>query len=723
MRTRITSRIRREISEIGFVVTFWEDFDYNTLKKIPIRTKKGKKPVTYADAVIMADTETSRFMKDATTEEEQRNHICAWSLAIRTLSINICCLWGKKPSDLMKCLRLIRDSIDADEVFLYWHNMAYDWCFTRKFFFAAFGYPEHQLNTKPLYPVLIKFSNGLIMRDSLILSQRSLEKWAKDLDVDHQKAVGKWDYDAIRHCDTWDPDPDELLYIQNDVLAGVECIDKTMQVLKKTIRSIPLTSTGIPRHDCREIGRKNRAHRMAVKLLPEHYEEQFLFELAFHGGYTHENRWCKGQVYPNDIEFLSFLMDCYDYASSYPFQVLAKKFPDEEFWKLEDKVDAKYIKDNSEDWAFLIHIKAFGARLKDLRWPMPVLMDSKCGAKINNVCDNGRILQSDYFDMWVTDPDFLLIDEQYDFDKLIIDETWTAHKDYLPRWFTDYIYKLFENKTKLKGVDNVLYMIEKAKLNAASFGMCAQRPVKEDIEENYATGEFKPKEDFDYESEYQEHLNNYNTFLPYSWGVWITAYAQFDLFLMGKCIKPDSEGGLWAYSDTDSCYGMGWDKEKLDVLNASRRELLTSRGYGPVIWKGKEYFPGAAEFDGRCMQFKALHSKCYCKRPFIAEGDGFIMGGDLKITVAGVPKRGAKSLHNNINNFNIGTIFDGETSGKLQHTYHYVDEIYVDRYGNETGDSIDLSPCDYMITDPNEVDFEKLLEEEVTLFNYEDSEE
>ena len=32
------------------------------------------------------------------------------------------------------------------------------------------------------------------------------------------------------------------------------------------------------------------------------------------------------------------------------------------------------------------------------------------------------------------------------------------------------------------------------------------------------------------------------------------------------------------------------------------------------------------------------------------------------------------------------------------HTYFNVNEIYVDEWGNETGDSIDLSPCDYELS-------------------------
>lgn len=712
MRTRITSRIRRELSENGLVVTYWEDYDYTQLNKVPVRTKKGRQPTTYSEAVIMADTETSKK-----EDEEGRNHVCAWSIAIGSLGIDVAGLWGKKPSDMMKCIRLIKENLRADEVFIYFHNLSYDWCFLRKFFFSTLGFPESQLNTKPLYPIIIRFQNGLTLRDSLCLAQRSLEKWSEDMDVTHKKAVGKWDYDLIRNFDSWNPNEDEKLYIMNDVLAGIECLMKTMQALKKTVRTLPVTATGIPRGIAREIGRKNRAHQTAVKLLPNTYADQFIFELAFHGGYTHPNRFCKNDIYPNYLKTDHWLPVCMDYASSYPYQVLTKKMPDQKFFKLDDNVDAEYIKSSCDEYAFLIHIKCFGASLKNGRWPMPVLQDAKCLTSVNNICDNGRILKSDYFDMWVTDPDFLLIDEQYKFDKLEIDEVWTAHKDYLPRWFRDYIYELFGDKTRLKGVDVVRYSLQKAALNAASFGMCAQKPVKLDIDENYETGEYSASEDFDFEEAYQKHLKNFQTFLPYSWGVWITAYAQYDLFLLGKCVP---EGDIWLYSDTDSVYATGFDEEKLNALNESRKKVLTEQGYPPILWNDREYYPGVAEYDGTSMQFKAIHSKCYCKRPLTAYGDGFIMGGDLKITVAGVPKRGAKSLHNNINNFKPGFLFDGKTSGKLQHTYYYVDEIYTDAHGNETGDSIDLTECDYIINDPNAVDFNALLEEEVYIREYED---
>ena len=87
------------------------------------------------------------------------------------------------------------------------------------------------------------------------------------------------------------------------------------------------------------------------------------------------------------------------------------------------------------------------------------------------------------------------------------------------------------------------------------------------------------------------------------------------------------------------------------------------------------------------------------------------------ITVAGVPKKGVESLKDDINNFTKGAVFSGEISGKLQYTYIMSGEIYIDDQGNETGDSIDLSPCDYLLDEITVEDwmsiFDKVIEVQV----------
>ena len=109
-----------------------------------------------------------------------------------------------------------------------------------------------------------------------------------------------------------------------------------------------------------------------------------------------------------------------------------------------------------------------------------------------------------------------------------------------------------------------------------------------------------------------------------------------------------------------------------------------------------------------------MGAKRYCGRN--------VEDGQLHITVAGVPKKtGAKCLHDDINLFTENFVFDGRTTGKLTHTYFFVDEVYTDKKGNVTGDSIDLSPCDYLLSKVNvNDDWWNMLDEEVQMQVYDE---
>ena len=685
---------------IDYALLHWEQFDYSILQHIYIRTKSNKKKTSYGDVIIMADTETSK--KEGLKKHD--NHIVAWSIAIRAFHKNICCLWGQDPYDFMECLSRIRKNIVSDELYIYYHNLSYDWIFQRKFYFEKFGEPIDQLNTRPLNPLFIKFANGIILKDSLALAQRSLLKWATDLKIEHQKAMGAWDYSKYRNQSDELTDL-EKLYIQNDVLAGVECLDETCRILKKTIGSIPYTATGIVRDEARRIGRAHYAHKWFRKLQPDDYKLQLIFENVFNGGYTHGNRACMGFVYDNVV--------CYDESSAYPFVLLTEKYACEKFWPLNRPVDAEYIIRNSENYCFVFKMKATKVRLHDKKYPMPILSRAKCQYCRNETIDNGKIISCSEVEIYYTEQDLAQFIYMYDYDTIEFSEVYVAAKDYLPKWFTDYVFERYKLKTNLKGLDDVQYAIEKAKLNSC-YGMTAQRPVKPDIKEDYASGDFYEDKDSDPIEKYNKYLNNYNSFLPYTIAPWVTAYARRNLFLVGSCVADD---GIWLYSDTDSVFATKFNQKKIDAYNRRCKRLIKERGYSGVEHEGVVYNLGVVELDKQTMQFKALHSKCYCYRPLTARGDNFVMGDDLNITVSGVPKKGAASLKNNINLFKTYFMFDGKTSGKLQHTHCFVDKIYKDHKGNWTGDSIDLEPADYIIGDAILPDPEELNEVEVQIYD------
>ena len=222
-----------------------------------------------------------------------------------------------------------------------------------------------------------------------------------------------------------------------------------------------------------------------------------------------------------------------------------------------------------------------------------------------------------------------------------------------------------------------------------SCGLHVQYPIKDNIVEDYTTGEYSIKK-VDQEEVYGEFCGKRSTVIPYQTGVWVTSYAYRNLFDLGKCVDY-ANGGEWLYSDTDSAYSDKWDYDKIEVYNKRCRKKLRANGYGPVEHNGRAYWLGVAELDGRYSEFRMIGAKRYAVRD--AES------GQLKITVAGVPKKaGALCLNDDIENFKEGFIFSGSITGKKLHTHIFRDKIFIDEYGNEIGDSIDLTPTDYTLS-------------------------
>ena len=699
----------------------WDEFDYQLLNNVLYKKKTGKgRAGTYNDVIIMADTETSKRpdwheLDEFGNTDPQENHICAWSISFRFFHMNIVTLYGTRPSEFCMMLHNLRNVLKGDDIYIYFHNLSYDHFFLRRFIYQEFGIPKKELNTKPHYPVSLKFNNGIVLKDSLILAGCKLQKWAEDLNVEHQKAVGSWDYDKIRNQSDNDFNSEELKYIECDTLAGVECIDALMSSLSKTIYSIPLTNTGIPREEVRNRAKKNRGHENFLRQALT-YEQYVKVKKLYHGGYSHGSRYIIGDqlVDENTLGF--------DFASSYPFCLTSQKFPCTAFKEHHKDEDPSYILNNADKFAFIFKITFINIRLKDILEPMPALQTDKLDKTINLQTDNGRVIQCGFCDLYMCEQDLIVIDQIYTWDKAICSEIEIAGKDYLPRWFTDYVYELFEAKCRLKGGDPILYALAKARINSV-YGLTIQSCVRQEFIEVTEDGEYQINEygdtaflksgmyrpDFSKKEkdEYKKYLNRKNTVLPYQWGVYCTAYAFKHLFMLGRCVNRyyKEDGSLafpphWYYSDTDSAYSDDWNYAELLKYNQRCKEMLQANGYGAVYVNNKEFWLGIAEHkepDDTYTEFCVLGSKRYAGRS--------LKDGEIHITVAGVPKeKGALTLKNDLKNFHEDHIFRGEETGKLAHFYLFND-IHIDEYGNEVADSIDLKPCDYHLDAVNKWEF------------------
>ena len=686
---------------------YFKDFNYSILENAIVRKFNAWGNESYNDITITLDTETSKKRKNLYMYSKHKlrngkeviikdykpmdNHVVIWTMSIRLFNLDIATLYGRRPSELIECINQILNILKGKNTFIYVHNLSYDYTFLRKFLFREYGYPVEQLNVKSHYPIMIKFENGLILKDSLILAQRALDKWALDLDAPAKKQTGKWNYDKLRN-QTTKLSEDELSYAEYDPLCQAQCIDILKNQLHKNLGNMPYTATGILRDELKKLASENKAKKLFNLIVPDFNDYMFMVSF-FHGGYVHGN---KEYLESNLLEGVQG----YDFASSYIFCLLCCKYPMTKFKPIKKKVDIDYIIRNSQDHAFMFTVRFYNIKLKDPNFPMPVLQFSKCKTK-GDVTDNGRILACQFLEMNTNETDLALIDKYYTYDKKYstVFNVKTSKKKYLPDWFRNHLYKLFIDKTKLKKVDNILYQLQKGKLNAG-YGLSVQRQDKlmflelfEDLIETddkgneivYKEGMYKEDKSVSAEEVYLKNIKKRSVFLPYQWGCWTTSYALFHLFELGSCCK------LWLYSDTDSVYGLGWNKKLVKKLNYKYRKMNEKAGFKAVNHKGKDYWLGVAEtsLSDKYNEFKYTGAKRYCGR---CKEDN-----KLHITVAGVPKSAANLLNDDIKNFKKGFVFDGKKSGKKTHNYLFVDDIYIDRFGNETADSVDLSPCDYKL--------------------------
>jgi len=698
----------------------FEKFDYGKLNSAPTSTKYvgGDCPyIKYSELVITVDTETSK----SKNKDDKTNHVCIWTMTIRDFDKEYETLWGRTPGELVKCLHYMRHNIHADKVLVYIHNLGYDYIFLRKFLFKTFGYPVRQLNVKPLEPVSVEFKCGYVIRDSLVIAQRKLEKWAEDLDVEHKKAVGKWDYSLYRNS-KYEYSEDELEYAEFDTRALAECIVATAKGIGVKMKDMPYTCTGIVRNEVRKVGFKNNAREEFLKACPDFVTYKQL-EACYSGGYTHGHR--------DLLDTLQFDVECRDFASSYPFVMMCGRVPVERF-KPVKSCNISRILNNSDKYGFIFNFVARDIRLKDDRTAMPYIQYAHCKYGVNMEVDNGRVIKADLIEIPMTEQDLLTISEQYDYSLGIALNVKCSKKDYLPKWLRDYVWSLWYAKCTLKGGDPVLYALAKSKLNSV-YGMCVEKWTKFNILEDYENNEYKIDKDTPEEDIFDHHINNKRSILQYQWGVWISAIARRNLFKLGKCIDMSDDGLTlpWIYSDTDSIYSNKWNEDKLAEYNKDAKQQLIDAGYGAVEYNGKEFWLGVAEFDGRYKEFKTLG----CKRYACITEDGHV-----KITVAGVPKKsGARFLEragrlckcDPLDFFKTGLVFPGKITGKLGHSYLFRNDIIIDDDGNEIGDSIDLVPCDYKLSrgevvdiDSKDFNFEEIMDffesEEIGVKCYED---
>ena len=670
------------------------DFPYENLNTKSLICKHKKKPKYLVYTFATFDIETTTIDNGTDTPYGFMYH---WQMDVGGYVVT-----GRRWEEWLEFMLKLVEIFKTDETrnfVVYIHNEAFEFQFIRDFlnsYFSGFRVFATQ-RRKPIY---VTTGNGVHFRCSYKLTNMSLEKAVQnELGVVHCKADGDLDYRVIRTADT-PLDDTEFVYCVSDVVSLYELIERRLINEHDNLESIPMTSTGYVRRDCRNACRKDEDYREEF-LKQEMTESVYkLLMEAGRGGNTHANRYMSGRVW-HDV-------DSFDVASSYPSQMFLRKFPVSKFTPYGDIESMTELNGLLSEYACLFRVIFTGLEVKD-SIGMPYIAISKATAHSKHVSlDNGRVLsvinredrENDrgYIALTLTDVDFQIIKEQYTWDDMSISDFHIATYGYLPEALLSQVMAYFKAKTELKDkikeaeergdeeeAANLAYFYAKSKnrLNGI-FGMCYTNPIHNVITIN-EDGEWI--EDV---PEIADALKKYwksrNSFLVYAWGVWITSWARRHLEDLFNALGQDKV----IYGDTDSGKAVDVDISKIDALNAKVMALADKRG-AYCDYNGTRYYMGVYEHENKVpiAKFKTLGAKKY-----VYEDEK-----GLHVTISGVSKKmGAKEL-GSIDNFVPGFIF--KDAGGL--TLYYNDaeqgihQITVDGCTMTTASNIGMIDSTYEI--------------------------
>lgn len=514
------------------MITDVYNFDYSIFKKAgKVKRRKGSRnKKNYIDLVCAFDIETTRI------KEIEQSVMYIWQFQVDEKVTVIGRTW-REFDYFMRAI--VSDLEDMDYIVVYVHNLSFEF----QFLSGIYPFSKDEVFALDKRKVCkCEMYEHFEFRCSYIQTNMSLDMFTEKMNVKHKKLSGDLDYNVERYSYT-ELTETELAYCINDVQGLVEAIKTEMKNDGDTLYTIPLTSTGYVRRDVKNALTGNR---WIIGIQPD-FETYQVAREAFRGGNTHANRFYVGWILEG--------VHSADRSSSYPGVQCNRAYPVTRFHKISKPVpDASQIIDMMQrrEKAILMRVSFRGVSLNDYSWGCPYLAKDKCRTVINGVFDNGRVLSADYLETSITDVDLRIIVEEYHIVEIVPIEVFTARYGKLPAAMLDIINEYYRKKTELKDVDGqeYLYMKSKNKLNSI-YGMTAQDPVKESIlyeDEEFIIDTSKSK---------KELLEDFmkRAFIPYTWGVWCTAWARYELE-RGMRIVTD-QGGTFIYCDTDSIKYLG----------------------------------------------------------------------------------------------------------------------------------------------------------------------
>lgn len=669
------------------------------LEKINFNTIRTNKKIEYLNIESAFDIETSSVKL---SDDEKSAFMYIWMFGIGFENEVYYGRTWEEFIELCKLLQNVYELSNEKRLVVYVHNLGFEFQFMCKYFdwVEVFAVGERK-------PIKALSTFGIEFRDSYILSGYSLAKTSENLQKNHvEKMVGDLDYSLIRTPET-ELTEKEMKYCENDIRVVNAYINEQIEMYSD-ITKIPLTNTGrvrsYVRHNCyytsknhRKSGRgKYHRYRKIMGDLTIDSKIYKQLKRSFMGGFTHANANYTGVT----LEKVSSI----DFTSSYPSVMLCEQFPMSRA-KTVEVDNIKQLEFYCRKYCLVFEAKFINIRSKITQ--ENYLSESKCYILRNPIINNGRVNSADELAITITNVDYDIIKQCYEWDELEVMNVNRFHKGYLPKAIIESILKLYEDKTVLKDVEGkeVEYLLSKGMLNSV-YGMCVTDIVKDETTYN---GEEWTSEKADIEEQIAKYNDSRNRFLYYAWGIWVTAYSRRNLWTGIIAMEND-----YVYSDTDSIKCLNYEKHvpyiewyNKDVTRKLNEMCefykLDKEMLAPKNQKGIAKPLGVWDFEGCYDKFKTLGSKRYLVQ----------MGEKYQLTVAGLSKKnGMDYIKRKCNNdsdkifemFNDELYIPSSETGKMTHTY--IDDemkfIIKDYKGKEcliyTKSGIHLENCEFTLS-------------------------
>ena len=626
---------------------YYKEYKYHRYNLI------GKRNI-FDDTIYSFDIETTSYIKyngkiyqadeyQNLSKKEQEKCEFGSNMYIWQLSINDVVYYGRYWYELIEFIEILDKNIPERKI-IWVHNLAFEFQYLKSYFMIkeVTARKSHKVMKCKLQDYNVEF------RCTLMLSNTALKNLPKLFNLPVEKMVGDIDYRMLRTSETPLTEK-ELKYCENDCLVVYYYIKYELETYDN-LDHIPMTSTGHVRKELKDKTRRDYKYRRligkSVNTNPHVYN---LLIQAFMGGYTHANYLFADQIVKN--------VDSWDFTSSYPYVLVTHKFPATKFKKCNITSENQLL----PNLCYLMVVKFTDVSSK---YHNNFLSSSKCREIEKGKYDNGRIMKAKSLVATLTDIDFKLIRKAYNCNYEIL-ECYYSVLRYLPKQFIDFVLDKYVLKTKYKGVEEMKteYNRQKSMFNAL-YGMSVTNNIRDEVKfDNQLGWEEIPltNEEIVKKLEDEEKIG----FLSFSTGVWVTAYARWNL--LTNIMKLDE---YVVYADTDSIKVIdGYDKNVIFEYNEKvkkRIEFVSNilkipmEKYAPKDIKGKERMLGLFDDDGHYEEFITQGAKKYA----VLEINPKTGEEEIHITVSGVPKSGAKCLAGDLGNFRDELVFTSDITNK-----------------------------------------------------------